>query len=145
MFTEMLHITSNFISPKNIYGQGALFLSHSAMIFKNACSLFVCSLPSLLVCLFAAFFACLFVSLREKVFLYYFTEEKRNVDCMTEKLYILKVSQYLSCICYRWPRNVNWSQLKWDHFEILAKGRSDTHCKIKETLLIQELKPTLKE
>ena len=27
--------------------------------------------------------------------------------------------------------------LKWDHFEILAKGRSDTHCKIKETLLIE--------
>ena len=25
------------------------------------------------------------------------------------------------------------------HFEILPKGRSDTHCKIKETLLIQEL------
>ena len=35
--------------------------------------------------------------------------------------------------------------LKWDHFEILGKGRSDTHCKIKETLLIQELKPTLKD
>ena len=33
--------------------------------------------------------------------------------------------------------------LKWDLFEILAKGRSDTHCKIKETLLIQELKPAL--
>ena len=34
---------------------------------------------------------------------------------------------------------------KWNHFEILAKGRSDTHCncKIKETLPIQELKPTL--
>ena len=32
--------------------------------------------------------------------------------------------------------------LKWDHFEI---GRSDTHCKIKETLLIQELKPTLND
>ena len=32
--------------------------------------------------------------------------------------------------------------IKWDLFEILAKGRSDTHCKIKETLLIQELKPT---
>ena len=30
-------------------------------------------------------------------------------------------------------------------FEILAKGRSDTHCKIKETLLIQELKPTLND
>ena len=35
--------------------------------------------------------------------------------------------------------------LKWDHFEIFAKGRSDTHCKIKETLLIQELKPTLND
>ena len=23
--------------------------------------------------------------------------------------------------------------LKWDHIEILAKGLSDTHCKIKET------------
>ena len=35
--------------------------------------------------------------------------------------------------------------LKWDHFEVLAKGRSDTHCKIKETLLIKGLKPTLNE
>ena len=33
--------------------------------------------------------------------------------------------------------------LKWDHFEVLAKGRSNTHCKIKETLLIKDLKPTL--
>ena len=31
--------------------------------------------------------------------------------------------------------------LKWDQFEILAKGRSDINCKIKETLLIQEHKP----
>jgi len=23
--------------------------------------------------------------------------------------------------------------LKWDHFDILANGRSDTHCRIKET------------
>ena len=37
------------------------------------------------------------------------------------------------------------SLLKWDHFGILAKGRSDNHCKIKETLLIQELKPTLND
>jgi len=35
--------------------------------------------------------------------------------------------------------------LKWDHYDILAKGRSDTHCKIKETLLIRELKPTLND
>ena len=25
---------------------------------------------------------------------------------------------------------------KWDHFDILEKGRSDTHCKMKETLLM---------
>ena len=30
--------------------------------------------------------------------------------------------------------------IKWDHFEILATGRSDVHCKIKETLLIKDLK-----
>ena len=35
--------------------------------------------------------------------------------------------------------------LKWDHFEVLAKGRSETHCKIKETLQIKDLKPTLNE
>ena len=35
--------------------------------------------------------------------------------------------------------------LKWDHFEVLAKWRSDTHCKIKEILLIKDLKPTLNE
>ena len=35
--------------------------------------------------------------------------------------------------------------MKWDHFEILAGGRSDTHCKIKETLLIRDLQPSLNE
>ena len=29
--------------------------------------------------------------------------------------------------------------LKWDHFEILATGRSDRHCTIKETLFIRDL------
>ena len=29
--------------------------------------------------------------------------------------------------------------IKWDHFDILAKGKTDYHCKIKETLFIQEL------
>ena len=33
--------------------------------------------------------------------------------------------------------------IKWDHFEILATGRSDMHCKIKESLLIRDLKPVL--
>ena len=33
--------------------------------------------------------------------------------------------------------------IKWDYFEILATGKSDVQCKIKETLLISELKPSL--
>ena len=32
-------------------------------------------------------------------------------------------------------------QIKWDQFDILAKGKTDYHCKIKETLYIQELEP----
>ena len=35
--------------------------------------------------------------------------------------------------------------IKWDHFEILATGRSDIHCTIKESLLIKDLKPSLNE
>ena len=35
--------------------------------------------------------------------------------------------------------------IKWDHFEILTTGRSDIHCKIKEKLLIKDLKPALNE
>ena len=35
--------------------------------------------------------------------------------------------------------------IKWDHFEILASGRSHVHCKIKETVLIKDLKPALNE
>ena len=29
--------------------------------------------------------------------------------------------------------------LKWDHFVIIATGRSDHHCSIKETLFIRDL------
>ena len=36
--------------------------------------------------------------------------------------------------------------IKWDHFEILATGgSSDIHCRIKESLLIKDLKPSLHE
>ena len=31
-------------------------------------------------------------------------------------------------------------KIKWDHFEILATGRPYMHCKIKESLLIRDLK-----
>ena len=35
-------------------------------------------------------------------------------------------------------------RIKWDHFDISATA-SDIHCKIKETLLIRDLKPALNE
>ena len=35
--------------------------------------------------------------------------------------------------------------IKWGHFEILASGQCDLQCKIKETLLIRDLKPALNE
>ena len=35
--------------------------------------------------------------------------------------------------------------IEWDHFDILTTGKSDLQCKIKETLLISELKPSLNE
>ena len=35
--------------------------------------------------------------------------------------------------------------IKWDYFDILTTGKSDLQCKIKETLLISELKPSLNE
>ena len=35
--------------------------------------------------------------------------------------------------------------IKWDHFEILASCQCDLQCKIKETLLIRDLKPALNE
>ena len=41
--------------------------------------------------------------------------------------------------------NSTGHNIKWDHFEILATGRSDIHCSIKESLLIKDLKPSLNE
>jgi len=35
--------------------------------------------------------------------------------------------------------------IKWDHFETLASGQCDLQCKIKEILLIRDLKPALDE
>ena len=36
-----------------------------------------------------------------------------------------------------------YHRIKWGHFDILAGGHSNIHCKIKETLLIRDLKPAL--
>ena len=38
-------------------------------------------------------------------------------------------------------RKTTGHDIKWDHFDILAKGKTDYHCKIKENLFIQELEP----
>ena len=38
-----------------------------------------------------------------------------------------------------------YHRIQWDHFDILATGESDIHCKIKKTLLIRNLKPALNE
>ena len=35
--------------------------------------------------------------------------------------------------------------IKWDHINILATGQFDIHCKLKETLLIRDLKSVLFE
>ena len=37
--------------------------------------------------------------------------------------------------------NTTGHNIKWDHFDILASEKTDYHYKIKETLLLQELKP----
>ena len=37
--------------------------------------------------------------------------------------------------------NTTGHNIKWDHFEIVASGISDYHCKRKETLFMQDLKP----
>ena len=72
---------------------------------------------------------------------------KRNADYVIEKQNILK--PYLQIVANLQLRadhvfSTNHS-IKWDHFEILATGRSDMHCKIKDSLLIRDLKPALNE
>ena len=42
--------------------------------------------------------------------------------------------------------NTTGHNIKWDHFDFLASGKTDFQvfqCKIEETLFIQELKPSL--
>ena len=33
--------------------------------------------------------------------------------------------------------------IKWDHFDIFASGKTGYHCKVNETLFIQDLQPAL--
>jgi len=33
--------------------------------------------------------------------------------------------------------------IKWDRFDILAPGKTDYHCKVKDTVFIQDFQPAL--
>ena len=72
----------------------------------------------------------------------YIGKTKRRLhDRKTEHFKALTKSDHLSAIAdhiITTGRNI-----KWDHFDILASGKTDLHCKIKETLFIQELQPSL--
>ena len=69
---------------------------------------------------------------------------KQNEDSMTEKHFkALAKSDHSSAIADHVKTTATGHDIKWDHFDILASGKTDFHCKIKETLFIQELKPSL--
>ena len=62
-------------------------------------------------------------------------------DRKTEHFKALTKSDHLSAIADHIITTGH--NIKWDHFDILASGKTDLHCKIKETLFIQELQPSL--
>ena len=69
---------------------------------------------------------------------------KQSVHYTIEKLNILR--PLLKTVTFQ-PLLITFTghNIKWDNFDILATGRSEIHCKIKETLLIRDLKPALNE
>ena len=69
---------------------------------------------------------------------------KRGGEYMIEKLNIYKALTK-SCHSSAIADYIILTGHKWDHFQILATGRSDVHCKIKETVLIKDLNPALNE
>lgn len=67
--------------------------------------------------------------------------KRRLVDRKTEHFKALSKLEHTSAIANHVMTTGH--NMKWDHFEILASGKTDYHCKIKETLFIQELNPAL--
>ena len=70
---------------------------------------------------------------------------KQNVDYMTGKRSISERWRVPAGNSSAFADQVTLTghRIKWDHFDILATGQPDIHCKIKETLLIRDLKPLL--
>ena len=73
---------------------------------------------------------------------FYIGQTKRRLhDRKTEHFKALAKSDHSSAIADH--VKTTGHDIKWHHVDILASGKTDFHCKIKETLLIQELKPSL--
>ena len=72
-----------------------------------------------------------------------FTSAKVKEDHMMERLGTSKLSLKLVTPPLLLITNLisTCHNIKWDHFEILASGQCNLLCKIKETLLIRDLKP----
>ena len=73
---------------------------------------------------------------------FYIGKTKRRLhDRKTEHFKALSKSDHTSAIADHIITAGH--DIKWDHFDILVSGKTDSHLKIKETLFIQELKPSL--
>ena len=73
---------------------------------------------------------------------FYFGKTKRRLhDRKTKHFKSLTKNDHSSAIAYH--VTATGHNIKWDHFEILASGKTDYHCKIKKTKVyfIQDLKP----
>ena len=72
---------------------------------------------------------------------------KQSVYSMTERRNILKRWRVTAIPSSAIADHMTQTghRIKWDHFDILATGQSDIHCKIKEALLIRVLKSALNE
>jgi len=66
------------------------------------------------------------------------TKRPLYVRSETERFKALANNDHTSAIA-NYVKSTGHS-IKWDHFDILASGETDYHCKIKELLFIQELK-----
>ena len=63
--------------------------------------------------------------------------KRRLHDRKTEHFKALSKCDHTSAVADQ--MKTTGHNIKWNHFDILASGKTDFHCKIKETLLIQEL------
>ena len=73
---------------------------------------------------------------------FYIGKTKRRLhDRKTEHFKALTKNDHSSAIADH--IKTTGHNIKWDNFDILASGKTDYHCKIKETLFIYELKPAL--